>query len=80
MSAPPSRKKGSSGKPKAPISNGSVAHGGIPLTNGTHSSKSALNGNGVEEELDDTTLPDVSIEVNGHLSGKEHILYASFLL
>lgn len=74
--APPPRKKGSSGKPKAPMSNGSVAHGGgIPLTNGTHSNKSVLNGNGVEEELDDSALPDGSIEVNGHLSGKEHLRY-----
>ncbi|XP_041924221.1 acyl-CoA-binding domain-containing protein 5A isoform X1 [Alosa sapidissima] len=66
--APPPRKKGSSGKPKAPLSNGSVAHGGIPLTNGTHSSKSALNGNGVKEEPDDMALPDGTMEVNGHLS------------
>ncbi|XP_012670688.2 acyl-CoA-binding domain-containing protein 5A isoform X2 [Clupea harengus] len=66
--APPPRKKGSSGKPKAPLSNGSVAHGGLPLTNGTHSSKSALNGNGVDEGPEATALADGSMEINGHLS------------
>ncbi|KAL2085681.1 hypothetical protein ACEWY4_019001 [Coilia grayii] len=65
--APP-RKKGSAGKPKAALSNGNVAQGDMPLTNGTHSSKSALNGNGVEEGPDDSVLPDGCAEVNGHLS------------
>ncbi|XP_062335263.1 acyl-CoA-binding domain-containing protein 5A isoform X1 [Osmerus eperlanus] len=73
------KKKGSARKPKVPGSNGRVGNGLAHQTNGTHSSKSALNSDDSEEGFISTSLlPE--LQVNGHhtdpcedVSGPHHL-------
>ncbi|KAJ8396815.1 hypothetical protein AAFF_G00014140 [Aldrovandia affinis] len=59
---------GSTGRPEVPLSNGNVEHRVLPLTNGTHSSKSALNSGEPQGALEHTPNPPETTELNGHLS------------
>lgn len=68
------KKKGSAKKPRVPGSNGKVGNGLAHQTNGTHSSKSALNSDDSEEGLISASLlPE--LQVNGHHTGEEHQLF-----
>ncbi|KAJ8278103.1 hypothetical protein GJAV_G00083850 [Gymnothorax javanicus] len=60
--------EGLAGKPDPPLVNGNMEHRASPLTNGSHSSKSALNGEVLHGELEDTMQPLEITELNGHLS------------
>ncbi|XP_036790629.1 acyl-CoA-binding domain-containing protein 5A isoform X2 [Oncorhynchus mykiss] len=62
-----SRKKGSSRRPKVPLSEGNVRNGMSHFSNGTHTSKAALNNEDSEERLLNSTLPlEPHVQVNGH--------------
>ncbi|KAI1891338.1 hypothetical protein AGOR_G00142770 [Albula goreensis] len=61
----------SAGKPDVPMLNGNVEHRATPLTNGTHGSKSALNGDGPLETAVHGTPPPETTELNGHLSDED---------
>uniref|UniRef100_A0A8C7H7R2 Acyl-CoA-binding domain-containing protein 5 n=1 Tax=Oncorhynchus kisutch TaxID=8019 RepID=A0A8C7H7R2_ONCKI len=62
-----SKKKGSSRRPKVPLSEGNVRNGMSHFSNGTHTSKAALNSEDSEEGLLNSTLPlEPHVQVNGH--------------
>ncbi|CDQ97761.1 unnamed protein product, partial [Oncorhynchus mykiss] len=71
-----SRKKGSSRRPKVPLSEGNVRNGMSHFSNGTHTSKAALNNEDSEEGLLNSTLPlEPHVQVNGHHAGEDHQIH-----
>uniref|UniRef100_A0A8C8FLK6 Acyl-CoA-binding domain-containing protein 5 n=1 Tax=Oncorhynchus tshawytscha TaxID=74940 RepID=A0A8C8FLK6_ONCTS len=76
-----SKKKGSSRRPKVPLSEGNVRNGMRHFSNGTHTSKAALNCEDSEEGLLNSTLPlEPHVQVNGHHADKAstHTVHATF--
>ncbi|XP_016431486.1 acyl-CoA-binding domain-containing protein 5A-like isoform X5 [Sinocyclocheilus rhinocerous] len=64
------KKRASAGRPKEPVSNGSIGqHKG--LTNGTHESRSDLNRQDSEEDSENIKHNRDVIELNGHIKSEE---------